>query len=331
MNIVRDISDIEQLNIEKAAVALGKFDGIHKGHRTILDKLVGEAARGLSSVVFTFDGNPGKNRTDVSKNNVEIQQDYRDKKIFTENEKLLYLEKIGIDFVIICPLKKEILGMSPEEFVREILVKKIHTKKIFCGENFRFGKDREGTPNLLKELGTTYDYGTEMEKLLTENGSVVSSTIIRQLIGEGKIEEANKLMGHPYTIIGKVVHGNELGRTLDTPTANIIPDNEKLLPPNGVCISRCLIDGRSYTGITNIGCKPTISEEKKIIGVETHLIGYDGNLYDRLLELEIYTHTRPEMKFDSLETLKERLERDKAEALEWEKKYYDKCMSSCMS
>lgn len=300
VKIIKDITEIEKLHMENTAVALGKFDGVHRGHRNIMEKLIREKTKGYTSLVFTFSRNPKTTHKNIS-----------EEKIFTEKEQMLVYEKTGIDIIIVYPINSGILNMSAEAFVKNILVDRLGVKKIICGENFRFGKDRLGDTDTLKRSGERYGFETEIVDMLSENGKIISSTVIRELIKEGKLEEAEKMLGHRFTIAGRVVYGNQIGRTLNTPTANIIPEKEKIIPPYGVYVSLCNIEGKYYRGVTNIGYKPTINEKEKQLGVETHFLDYSGNLYGKIIEIELVKHTRPEMKFDSTDDLKKQLIRDK--------------------
>lgn len=302
MKIIKDIVEIEKLHIVNTVVALGKFDGVHRGHRSIMERLVKEKTNGYTSLVFTFSKNP-KN----------ADESVCEEKIFTEKEQMLVYEKLGIDIIIVYPLNAGILNMTAETFIKNILIDKLGVKKIICGENFRFGKDRLGDTNTLKKNGEKYGFETEVVKMMSENGQIISSTRIRELIKKGNMEEAEKLLGHRFTIAGRVVYGNQIGRTLDTPTANIIPEKEKIIPPHGVYMSLCNIDGKYYRGVTNIGYKPTIEEKEKILGVETFFLDYTGDLYGKILEIELVKYTRPEMKFENIEALKNQLIKDKEE------------------
>ncbi len=306
MRIIKDLSEINKLHIENTIIALGKFDGIHKGHREIMNRLLRDGkTKGYTSLVFTFSGNPALAAEDPAK------QDVKGEKLFTGEEQLLFYERLGIDIVIIYPLNSGILGMEPESFASDVLKRRLGVKKIICGENFRFGKNRAGDVRILKGIGDMLGFETEVVPMLKEGGSIISSTAIRELIRNGRMEEACAMLGHRYIIVGRVVHGNEIGRTLDTPTANIIPDRDKLLPPYGVYVSVCNIDGRQYRGVTNIGVKPTVKEEEKRTGVETFFLDCSRDLYGRILELELISYIRPEKKFESLSELKEQLKRDK--------------------
>ncbi len=294
MEIIKDIDKIENLKLENTVVALGKFDGVHKGHYKILEKLKEEKTNGLTSLVFNFSKNPKY----IGQKN--------ESKIFTEEEQLLVYEKMEIDILIIYPIEMGILLMQPEEFIEKILVNKLGVKKIVCGENFRFGHDRIGNTDLLSKLGESYGYTTEIIKLVSYNGNIISSSLIKEHIRAGRLNEAEEMLGHKYTIVGKVIYGNAIGRTINTPTANIIPERSKLLPPNGVYISCCSIDGKVYKGVTNIGYKPTIDNEKKL-GVETFFLDFEGDLYGSILEIELLHYIRPEKKFNSIEELKSQI------------------------
>ncbi len=300
MKIIKDITDIEKLHMENTAVALGKFDGVHRGHRDIMERLIKEKNKGYISLIFTFSRNPKTAGKNIS-----------EEKIFTENEQMLVYEKTGIDIIIVYPIDSGILNMSAEAFVKNILVDRLGVRKIICGGDFRFGKDRLGDTSTLKSCGERYGFDTEIVDMVSENGKIISSTVIRRLIKEGKLEEAEKMLGHRFSIAGRVVYGNQIGRILDTPTANIIPEKEKIIPPYGVYVSLCNIDGKYYRGVTNIGYRPTINEKEKQLGVETYFLDYIGNLYGRIIEIELVKHTRPEMKFDSTDALKRQLVKDK--------------------
>lgn len=301
MRVIRDIEEIQKLELKNTAVALGKFDGVHKGHRMIMDRLCRAKTNGYISLVFTFSGNP----------NCRARAEEEEKKLFTEEEKLLVYEKLGIDIIIIYPLSSGILEMEPETFVKDILSEKLGAGLVICGENFRFGRGRRGDAELLSELSCHFGYTADIVPMMKLHDRVISSTVIRDMIKRGDIAAAEEMLGHRYTIVGKVVHGNAIGRTLDTPTANIEPDRDKLLPPNGVYISCCCIDGKMYKGVTNIGCKPTVRNDGDVMGVETCFLDFDGDLYGRILEIELMCFTRPEKKFSGLSELKAQLEKDK--------------------
>ena len=292
------ISDTLEFTIsEETAVTLGKFDGIHKGHQKLINQVLKKKPQGLKSVVFTFGTMPGtvlygKGRT-----------------ILTGDERKYHLKAMGIDYMIECPFVPEIIQMEPEVFVEEVLVKQLHAKYIAVGPDFRFGHNRKGGCALLKMLAPIYGYEVEVFEKECLDEKVISSTYVRHMLETGEMETVRKLLGYPYYVSGTVVHGHAIGRKIGIPTINLIPDDEKMLPPNGVYLTKTYFDGKKYAGITNIGVKPTISgDEAK--GIETHLFDFEGDLYDRELVVVFYAFERSERKFSSLEELKGQLAED---------------------
>ncbi|MBR4139954.1 MAG: bifunctional riboflavin kinase/FAD synthetase [Lachnospiraceae bacterium] len=282
---------------EESAITLGKFDGIHKGHQKLMHKILDKKASGLKSVVFTFGQMPG------------TVFDGKGRTILTSKERQMHLEKMGIDYMIECPFVPEIIQMEPEKFIEEILVNQLHVKYIAVGPDFRFGYQRKGGCSLLKKMASVYGYEVEVFEKECLDEKVISSTYVRYMLEIGEMETVKNLLGYPYYVSGTVVHGHAIGRKLGIPTINLIPDDEKKLPPNGVYLTKTLFGGQQRFGITNIGVKPTISgEEAK--GIETHLFDFDGDLYDEELVVEFYAYSRGERKFDSLESLKEQLAKD---------------------
>lgn len=282
---------------EESAITLGKFDGIHRGHQKLMKKILEKKEQGLKSVVFTFGQMPGtvfygKGRT-----------------ILTRSERMTHLETMGIDYMVECPFVPEIIQMEPEKFIEEILVNQLHVKYIAVGPDFRYGHNRRGDVSLLKKLASVYEYEVEIFEKECLEDKVISSTYVRHMLEIGEMETVQKLLGYPYYVSGVVVHGHAIGRTIGIPTINLIPDDEKKLPPNGVYLTRTRIAEEQYFGITNIGVKPTISgEEAK--GIETHLFDYEGNLYGKELVVEFFAFERKEMRFESLKELQEQLAKD---------------------
>lgn len=284
----------------ESAITLGKFDGIHKGHQKLMRMILSKKEQGLKSVVFTFGQMPGtvfygKGRT-----------------ILTRMERRAHLESMGIDYMVECPFVPEIIQMDPERFVEDILVNQLHAKYIAVGPDFRFGHNRKGDVRLLRRLAPACGYEVEVFEKECLEDKVISSTYVRHMLEIGEMETVEKLLGYSYYVSGTVVHGHAIGRKLGIPTINLIPDDEKMLPPNGVYLTKTIFDSNEYFGITNIGIKPTISgEEAK--GVETHLFDFDGDLYDREMVVRFYAFERPERRFESLEDLKQQLAAD----IEW--------------
>lgn len=282
---------------EESAVTLGKFDGIHKGHQKLIGKIVEKKKQGLRSVVFTFGQMPG------------TVFHGRGRTILTREERQKHLEQMDVDYMIECPFVPEVIQMEPERFVEEVLVGQLHAKYIAVGPDFRFGYNRRGSVSLLKKLAPIFGYEVEVFEKERLDDKVISSTYVRHMLETGEMETVQKLLGYPYYVSGSVVHGHAIGRTIGIPTINLIPDDEKMLPPNGVYLTKTVIDEEEYSGITNIGVKPTISgEEAK--GIETHLFDYEGDLYNRELVVEFFAFARAERRFNSLEELKQQLAKD---------------------
>lgn len=300
---------------EATAVSLGKFDGLHRGHSRLMECL--KKNPGLKTVAFTFDIPP---RQGLGK------QEESSKVLITNEEKRQLFEHKGIDYLLECPFTPEIMHMEPEDFV-EMVVKRLHVKRFVVGTDFRFGHGRRGDYTLLLKLAGRYGYEVEVVDKVKENGRDISSTYIREEILAGRIRSANRLLGYPYFVQGQIVHGKELGRQFGLPTANLLPAKEKLLPLYGVYVTRTsfLEQPRVYFGgITNVGCKPTITGERPA-GVETHLFDFSGWIYGRLVKVEFLERIREEKKFASLEELKKQMYKDKKDGI----KYYANITELC--
>lgn len=292
------ISEKKFEKLNNTVLTIGKFDGLHRGHQILIDKLAEIKQEGYTSVFFTFKKAPK-----------EVLDMQMPEYILTQDEKEAFLEKKDIDYYIEYPCDEEILSTSAEDFLRNVMVDKIGAKIIVCGTDFCFGKNRRGDVNLLKAFSKEYGYEViVLDKLKYEN-SDISSTRIKDAVSEGKIELVNKLLGYTYTVIGEVVTGRKLGRNLGFPTANITPSPWKLLPPNGVYYTKTKIDGIMYKCVTNVGKKPTVNNDGNV-NIETCILGYSGDLYGKTLEIEFYKFVRSEMKFDSLEELKNQINID---------------------
>lgn len=283
---------------EDSAVTLGKFDGIHRGHQKLIKKVLEQKKQGLKSVAFTFGQMPGT-----------VFLGSKGRTILTRKERREHFRAMGIDYMVECPFVVQIIQMEPEKFIEEILVNQLHARYIAVGTDFHFGHNRRGDYQLLRKLSSKYGYQVEVvDKECLENAEI-SSSRVREELKKGHMKMVRELLGYPYYVSGTVVHGHRIGRTLGIPTTNILPDDEKMLPPNGVYLTKTVFDGEEYFGITNIGVKPTISgEEAK--GIETHLFDFDRDLYGKELTVEFYAFERGECRFESLEKLKKQLEKD---------------------
>ncbi|HHU71231.1 MAG TPA: bifunctional riboflavin kinase/FAD synthetase [Clostridiales bacterium] len=300
------IKGSKDFQFNNCAVTLGKFDGIHLGHQYLLDAIISYKKQGYKAVMFTFDIHPYNLLS-----NKEFTQ------IYTEEEKLAKLSRTGLDALISFPFTAETMKQEPEDFIKKILVDKLDAKVIVVGEDFRFGHKRRGDVALLEQYANTYGYKVIACEKRKFHDRIISSTAIRAELAEGKMEEVNAMLGQPYMIMGEVLHGRRIGRTLGMPTTNIVPDPSKLLPPCGVYPSKTSIRGNSYYGVTNIGYNPTVGvvPSKR---VETFIFDFDEDLYGQIIEVELMTYLRPELKFDSLEELKIRMEED----IEFARKYF---------
>lgn len=286
---------------EPTAVTIGKFDGRHKGHQKLLrEMLCFKERQGLKAAVFTFDMAPAGVMAGRVQTVITTNQERRNK-----------MAKMGIDYLVEYPFDQNTAHMSPEEFVSEVLVRRMHAKAVVVGTDCSFGYKGKGNAQLLKEMSESCGFEAVIIEKEQDDHRDISSTYVREELDQGNIEKANELLGEPYAIHGVVVHGNHIGGAiLGFPTANILPPPEKHLPPFGVYVSQVLVDGALYRGVTNIGKKPTVEGESPV-GVETFIMGLEANLYGKEIEVQLLNFERPEQKFSSLEELKERIEKDK--------------------
>ncbi len=285
MKLINNSNDAR--SSQGTVVVMGKFDGVHQGHRFLLEKAVVAAKElGALSVAFTFDRNFGAARL-----------------ITTNIERYRLMEQLGLDVLIEYPFA-EIMGIDAESFVREILVGKLNMKMIIAGSDCGFGRNRGGNAMLLQKMGDELGFEVEIvEKCLVEN-EVISSTLVRKCIEAGEIEKANEILGYEFFLQGEVIKGNQIGRTWDFPTINMLPDERKIMPPNGVYASKVMIDGVWRESVTNIGRKPTVDSGNEVILAETYIFDYEGDLYGKSLDVKLYHFIRAEEKFGSFEELK---------------------------
>ncbi len=282
----------------KSAVAIGKFDGVHLGHKKLLKYILEQKKDGLKSVVFTFDPSPE-----------EFFTGHTVRQLFTKDEKRREFKKLGIDILIEFPLTEKTAATEPEDFVRRILVGQINADYIAAGTDVTFGAGGRGDQYLLKSLSGELFYELVLIDKVRMDGAEVSSTRVRNEVADGNMVMAERLLGSYYSVSGIVEHGRHIGHTIGVPTVNILPPEDKLLPPFGVYSSKVHLGGRVYDGMTNIGRKPTISEKEKV-GVETYIYDFDGDAYGEFIEVELLRFVRPEMKFDNLDMLKAQIDSD---------------------
>ena len=280
-------------------VILGNFDGLHRRHQQLINlgRQIADSHQ-EELAVFTF--------------YPQIQQ-YFDKNfcyLLTEQQKNRGFQKLKVDWIESMPFTEEIATLSPEAFVENILVKKLHARHAVVGFNFSFGYKGAGNPQLLRELGARYGIEVTVMEPCYADGEVVSSSAIRKYLQAGDIEKANALLGYAYSIEGPVVRGNEIGRTIGFPTANILPAKGILLPAKGVYAARTWVEGKCYDGILNIGMRPTIAHSIGL-NIEVNLFDFDRDIYGQVIRSEVHYFLRPETKFDGLDGLKAQLEKDK--------------------
>ena len=287
------------------AITIGTFDGVHIGHRTILERLITHSKRlGLKSTVLTFFPHP----------RMVLQEDSDLKLLNTIGEKTRILENLGLDILVIHPFTQNFSRLSATEFVRDILVNSLRAKKIIIGYDHRFGRNRTANITDLRAFGSALDFEVEEISAMEVDSVSVSSTKIRKALEEGDIVTANTFLGYDYMLTGTIKKGKGLGRKLDFPTANLhIGASYKLIPKNGVYVVYSNIDGKKVFGMMNIGYNPTVAGKDR--SIEVHFFDYANDLYDRELQVNCFARLRDEHKFDSVDALKSQLQKDKETAL----------------
>ena len=295
MHIIENTTEF-QLD-RPGAIAIGKFDGIHLGHQKLIQKIIEQKAKGYLATVFTFD------------TSAAAFFGGEEKELTTRAEKRIVFEKMGVDVLIEFPLNKETAATEPVEFVQRYLVSQMQAAYICAGTDLSFGRRGAGNYELLQQYADSYGYQVELIDKVRIDGEEVSSTRVREAVRAGQMEAAARMLGTPYSVSGSVEHGRRLGRTIGMPTANLLPEQDKLLPPNGVYYSKVLMGDRIYRSITNIGCKPTVSENH-IMGVETYLYDFTGDIYGKDITVKLLAFRRPEMKFDGVDSLKAQMQKD---------------------
>lgn len=296
MVIFRSLAEIQ--NMEKTAVALGNFDGIHKGHQVLINKAVETATeKNIKSGVFTFSNHPRNvlaGRTVV-------------KNIIYEDEKIEILEKMGVDYLFSIDFDEIMMKQEPSDFVNDVLIGKFNIDTAVCGFNFTYGHKAAGTSDMLKEMAAGR-FNVSVVDPVKVDGSVVSSTLIREKIMDGDVEAVEKLLGRSFTIKGVVIQGNQIGRTIGFPTCNIVIDETMATLPNGVYMTYCYVGENKYCSITNVGNKPTIGEYGK--NIETNIFDFNQDIYGKRITVEFLKKIRDERKFSSLDELKDQINYD---------------------
>ena len=309
LKIFHSINDFT--STKKTILTLGTFDGVHIGHKKILNKLTQNTENEkYESLVLTFFPHPRM-----------VLQEHSDIKLLnTINEKIDLLEKIGIENLVIHPFDEMFSRLTAEEFVSTILVDRFHIHKIIIGHDHRFGRNRTADIDDLTAFGKQYDFEVEQISVQEINDISVSSTKIRNALLDGDMALANEYLGYEYFLTGKVIKGKQLGRTIGFPTANLkIEENYKLIPQNGVYVIQSIINQKTVFGMMNIGFNPTVDGKNQ--SIEIHYFDFNADLYNHEIRVSILKRIRSEQKFESVDLLKEQLEKDKKTALNYLNKF----------
>ncbi|HNE50140.1 MAG TPA: bifunctional riboflavin kinase/FAD synthetase [Chitinophagales bacterium] len=289
-------------NFKNAVLTIGTYDGVHFGHQQII-KRINDIAHEIDgeSVMLTFDPHP---RLVLNPNDDKL------KLISTIDEKEELLEKFGLDHLVIAEFSKEFAAMEAEEYVEKVLINNFHPKCIVIGYDHRFGKNRKGDIALLKKLASKYKYTLEEISAQTLDEISVSSTKVRNALLDGDIKHANQFLAHPFTIKGKVIHGDKIGRVLGFPTANIeISNPHKLIPASGVYAVKIKIENVFYKGALSIGYRETVFDNSKLT-IEVFILDFEGDLYNKNLDLIFVEYLRPQIKYENWDLLKIQIEKD---------------------
>ena len=305
MNVIQSISELSALP-GPAYLAVGVFDGVHRGHQAVVQRAMDDAHReaGGHAVAVTFDPHPMK----------VLRPDAAPRLLTSTRHKLKVLEAMGVAHVLVIPFDLEFSRTPPETFIAELCAACRPLRQICVGYDWSFGKGRAGNVDLLTRLGRTMNFTcVGLPPVVAADGLQVSSTLIRAAVEAGELTRAAELLGREFAILGDVVKGRELGRTLGFPTANLAAHNEQF-PPNGVYAARARFGGREWTGVVNLGVRPTVGNGAAERLLELHVFDFDGDLYGAEIEVAFGQNLRPEQKFDGLDALKAQIALDCAAA-----------------
>ncbi len=308
MKVFSNIKEIK--NIDGTVIALGNFDGVHKGHIELIKRTVEDAIdTDLKSAVFTFSNHP---RNFLAGKNVI-------KNIIASEDKMAIIESLGVDYIFNIPFDENIHVMKPVDFIDDLVLEKMNSKVIYCGFNYHYGKDAGGSTETLIQTAEAEGFEVNVLEPFIINDNLVSSTLIRSLIAEGKVRECTDYLGRHYFTRGTVQVGNQIGRTIGFPTSNITIDDSMVWPSHGVYITNCYYEDTRYHAVTNVGIRPTIGDNRKV--VETHMFDFDQTIYEKQIKVEFLEKIRDERKFKSKEELKERIGLDKKIAEDYHRKH----------
>jgi riboflavin kinase / FMN adenylyltransferase len=291
MKTIFGVNNIPKL--KNIVVAMGVFDGVHKGHRTVLESAV-DKARHIkgSSMVLTFWPHPQGEGS-----------------LYSLEHRLNLIAELGIDVCLVINFNRHFARMPAEEFINNILIKKIGARFVFIGENFRFGRNAQGDPGMLELFSKKYNFEVKAFRVIKTKDKPISSTLIRSLIKKGEIAEAGELLGRPVSILGTVIKGARLGRRLGFPTANIDPHHE-IIPPEGIYASKVIYNRKKFNAACYIGTKPTFSGRKHQVSIEAHIFNFKKDIYGEYLEIQFIKMIRNDRKFDSPSALVIQMKKD---------------------
>jgi riboflavin kinase/FMN adenylyltransferase len=293
---------LDEVNLQNSWLTVGVFDGIHRGHQQIIKKLTaGAHADDAPAVVLTFDPHPAS-----------VLGGREIKCLTLPDERADLLGELGVDVVITERFTRELSMVTAYDFVSR-LTRGLGLRRLLIGYDFALGKGREGNATRLTEIGSELGYSVEVISALSDESGVISSTEIRKLIEVGNVAEAARLLGHPYSLHGPVIHGDGRGKTINLPTANIAYSHEKMIPAKGIYACWAYLNDQKYQAAINIGTNPTFTPDKQTLNVEVHLLDFRREIYGEDVRLEFVARLRDELKFDSVEELLEQIWRDVAE------------------
>jgi riboflavin kinase/FMN adenylyltransferase len=299
----------ENLKLERPVVTLGIFDGVHLGHLALLKRVVSSAREANGeSVVITFSPHP---RILLDKDSSSLTF------LTTIEEKIDLLDRAEVDHLIIIEFTREFSSIAACDFVKDVLVEKIGTKHLIIGYNHRFGRRGEGNYNTVKQCTETIDFRVEQVQGLQSDGGAISSSLVRESLIQGRLEEANKLLGYSYSLSGSVIEGRKIGRSIGFPTANIRPDDQhKLIPCNGVYAVEVRLGEESYQGMLSIGSNPTVNKNAALRSIEVHILNFSRDIYGRKISVVFRKRLRDEIRFENVEKLVIQMELDKLSTIE---------------
>lgn len=308
MRVFNNIEEIQ--GIDQTVIALGNFDGVHKGHIELIRRSVEDAEdMGIKSAVFTFSNHP---RNFLAGKNVI-------KNIITNEAKEEIIGGLGVDYLFNIPFNEDVHIMEPVNFIDDLVLEKMRAVVLYCGFNYHYGKNAAGSTEALIRTSEAEGFEVNVLEPYIVNDNLVSSTLIRALIADGKVDECPQYLGRHYFTQGIVQVGNRIGRTIGFPTSNIVIDDSMVWPSHGVYITNCYYDDIKYSAVTNVGIRPTIGDNRKV--VETHMFDFDQTIYENKIKVEFLKKIRDERKFKDKDELKDRIAVDKKIAEDYHLRY----------